>query len=249
MPQAANARCRLRLSVLGSGESVSNPIVIEHHLIWTLYGWWLPNDLRGSTSHALRCDALRELGELHSGRKTIQPASRDIRALYSQAQALLKHPLLELTGGAVASVALRFAGAIGEFKYTCYACSILRDHVHLIVRKQKHTAEQMIEKLQNFGRLRLSADGYRSSDHPTWVRGGWKVFLDHPDEVRRTIPYVEKNPLAYGEPVQKWHFITAYDNWPLIEGHSANSPFATALRAAGRYPHDRQAVKRRESGL
>ncbi len=26
------------------------PSVIAHHLIWTLYGHWLPNDLRGSGS-------------------------------------------------------------------------------------------------------------------------------------------------------------------------------------------------------
>jgi hypothetical protein len=26
------------------------PIVIAHHIMWTLYGWWLPNDPRGSTS-------------------------------------------------------------------------------------------------------------------------------------------------------------------------------------------------------
>ena len=25
-----------------------HPIVIAHHLIWTAYGWWLPNDPRGS---------------------------------------------------------------------------------------------------------------------------------------------------------------------------------------------------------
>ena len=27
------------------------PIVIAYHLIWTVYGWWLPNDLRGSRHH------------------------------------------------------------------------------------------------------------------------------------------------------------------------------------------------------
>ena len=62
------------------------------------------------------------------------PLPSDIRAFYEQAQALLKHPLLELTGGVVVSVAFGFADAIGEFKYRCDACSILRDHVHLIIR-------------------------------------------------------------------------------------------------------------------
>jgi hypothetical protein len=28
--------------------------IITHHLIWTLYGHWLPNDLRGSGSAEIR---------------------------------------------------------------------------------------------------------------------------------------------------------------------------------------------------
>lgn len=50
-----------------------NPIVIGYHLMWTLYGWWLPNDPRGSTSRQIRRDLIAELGELHFGRKKIQP--------------------------------------------------------------------------------------------------------------------------------------------------------------------------------
>src|SRR4051794_17837435 len=171
-----------------------NPIVIAYHLIWTLYGWWLPNDLRGSTSRVIRSDALKALGELHFGRKRIQPASRDIRAFYEQAKLVLKHPLLELGRAEILSVASGFADAIRANNYTCYACTILRDHVHLIIRKHKHAAEEMIANLQHASRLRLSADAFRSPDHPTWVRGGWKVFLDHPKEIWRTIPYINDNP-------------------------------------------------------
>ena len=29
---------------------MNNPLVIAYHLIWTAYGWWLPNDPRGSGS-------------------------------------------------------------------------------------------------------------------------------------------------------------------------------------------------------
>ena len=223
------------------GSAMALPIVIAHHLIWTLYGWWLPNDPRGSCSHEIRSDLLTELGDLHYGRKTIQPASREIRTFYEDAAPLLKFPLLNLrTQSETDAVAAGFADAIDLFKYTCYACAILPDHVHLILRKHKHGAEQMIEHLQHFSRLRLSALGLRTNDHPTWCRSGWKVFLDHPDEVRRTIGYVEQNPLPYRMPVQHWSFVTPYDNWPLHDGHSLNSPYVKILRAVGRYPHDRQ---------
>lgn len=215
------------------------PIVIAHHLIWTLYGWWLPNDPRGSCSRLIRSDLLKDLGFLHYGRKTVQPASRDMRLFYERAAPFLKFPLLDLgSRAAIETVAAGFAEAIATFKYTCYACAILPDHVHLIIRKHKHTAEEMIENLQQFSRSRLSATGCQTVDHPTWCRGGWKVFLDHPDEVWRTIRYVENNPLAYRMPIQQWTFVTSYDNWPLHEGHSMDSPYAKLLRAAGRYPHD-----------
>lgn len=46
----------------------TKPMVLAHHLMWTAYGWWLPNDPRGSTSHTLRNDLLKDLGDLHPGR-------------------------------------------------------------------------------------------------------------------------------------------------------------------------------------
>lgn len=218
---------------------MSLPIVIAHHLVWTLYGWWLPNDPRGSCSREIRSDLLKDLGCLHYGRKTIQPASRDIRMFYENAAPRLKFPLLDVgTRAEMDAVSAGFADTIATLKYTCYACAILPDHVHVIIRKHKHTAEEIIENLQQFSRLRLSASGLRTDDHPTWCRSGWKVFLDHPDEVRRTIRYVEKNPLPYRMPIQQYDFVTKYDGWPLHEGHSMKSPYVKLLRAAGRYPRD-----------
>src|SRR3989304_1765487 len=88
----------------------SQPIVIAHHIMWTLYGWWLPNDLRGSTSRTIRNDLVAELGELHFGRKKVQPAGRDIRAFYSQAAAVLKYPLLSFAPKRIPSCVRRLGG-------------------------------------------------------------------------------------------------------------------------------------------
>jgi REP element-mobilizing transposase RayT len=213
-----------------------SPIVIAHHIMWTLYGWWLPNDPRGSTSRSTRNDVIAELGELHFGRKSIQPASRNIQSFYEQAAAVLKHPLLSFATTEFAAVAEAIGCALHEYKYTCYGCAIMPDHVHLLIRKHRDLAEEMIEKIQALSRKRLVEAGIRELDHPTWTRGGWKVFLNHPDEVRRTMRYIEKNPLKLHLPAQQWTFVKPYDNWPLHPGHSANSPYVTALRAAGRYP-------------
>jgi hypothetical protein len=87
----------------------------------------------------------------------------------------------------------------------------------------------MIEDFQDFSRLRLRAAGLRSADHPVWGGPGWKVFMDHPDEVRRTIKYIEDNPIKLRAPIQRWPFVKAYDGWPLHPGHSENSPYAKGL--------------------
>jgi REP element-mobilizing transposase RayT len=146
----------------------------------------------------------------------------------------LQHPALTLDEAARNEIANSFAEVITNEKYTCYACAIMPDHVHVLIRKHKHHAEQMIENLKTNSRLRLSASSFRTRNHPTWTGGhGWKVFLDHPDEVRRTIGYIERNPLPLGLPIQSWPFVETYDNWPLHAGHSPNSPYAQRLRSVG----------------
>ena len=120
---------------------MSRPIVIAHHLIWTVYGSWLPNDPRGSASRAIRNDVIAELGELHYGRKKVQPASREIRQFYRQARPVLEHPLMEFAPSEIAAVGAAFQDAIAEHRYTCYACAILSDHVHVLIRKHRDQAE------------------------------------------------------------------------------------------------------------
>src|SRR5436190_14918646 len=99
-------------------------VVAGYHLIWTAYGCWLPNDPRGSTSKEVRNIQLQDLGELHFGRKRLQPARRVVKAFYDEAQQRLKHELLNLSDGETVAVATAFASAIKAQRYTCYACAI-----------------------------------------------------------------------------------------------------------------------------
>lgn len=216
--------------------SMPRPIVIAHHLIWTVYGWWLPNDPRGSTSRTVASNVIAELGELHYGRREVQPPSATMRAFHRRAREALKFPLLKLGPEEINAVADAFSEAIRGHRYTCYACAIMPDHVHVLIRKHKHKAEQMIETLQAASRLRLGTSGLRNPDHPVWTQGGGKVFLDHPDAVRRTIRYIERNPAQCGLPVQRWSFVREYDGWPLHPGHDPNSPYARRLRGRERRP-------------
>ena len=209
------------------------PIVIAHHLIFTAYGWWLPNDPRGSGSHVVHNDPIAELGELHHGRKAVQPAGRDVGAFYARAEEVLAFPLRRFDDEQISVIADAFAEVIAERTYTCYACAILPDHVHLCIRKHRDSAEAMLENVKALSRERLRARSDFAEDHPVWTGGvGWKVFLDHPKDVRRTISYIDGNPRT----PQRWPFLIAYNNWPLHDGHSPNSPYVRALKGAGRYP-------------
>jgi len=187
---------------------MAQPLVIAHHLIWTAYGMRLPNDPRGSGSKTIRSDIIAELGELHYGRKRVQPAGEVIRELYAHAADVLKHPIVRFNEAAREAIASAFQQVIDEQRYTCYACALLPDHVHILLRKHKHQAEEMINHLKKMSRERLCTAILHTGAHPVWTGGGgWKVFLEHPDEVRRTLTYIEKNPIAAGLHPQHWPFV------------------------------------------
>jgi REP element-mobilizing transposase RayT len=188
-------------------------MIAGYHLIWTAYGWWLPNDPRGSTSTDIRCARIAGLGKLHYGRKKIQPAGRVIDEFYEAARSLLKHALLEFTEEEIWAIGGAFADVIRARNYTCYGCAIMPDHVHMLIRKHRDLAETMIGHFQNVSREALIQLGRRRQDHPVWGGPGWKVYLDSLDDMERTVRYILDNPIKVGRPPQVWPFVEAYDGW------------------------------------
>jgi REP element-mobilizing transposase RayT len=190
-------------------------MVAGYHLIWTAYGWWLPNDPRGSMSHVLRSATIAGLGELHRGRKVIQPAGRRIRGFYDAAREALKHPLLELTALEIAVVGEAFGEVARQRNYTCYGCAIMPDHVHLLIRKHRDQAEAMIVHFQESSRKALLAkpQAGRDAEHPVWGGPGWKVFLNTPEDMARVVKYIRDNPRKAGRAEQHWPFVQEYNGW------------------------------------
>lgn len=88
------------------------------------------------------------------------------------------------------------------------------DHVHVLIRKHRDSAETMIANLQRQSHLAAREARIRDLEHPVWGGPGWKVFLDSPDDIRRTIGYIKKNPIKIGLPEQRWDFVEQYDGWP-----------------------------------
>ncbi len=196
-------------------------MVAAYHLIWTNYGYWLPNDPRGSTSREIRSAKISSLGELHYGRKRIQPARNVIREFHREAKAVLKHPFRCFNSEEIETIAHSFAAAVQRHTYTCYACAIMPDHVHVIIRKHRDKAEQMIKHLQDASRKALH-EIFFQEDHPVWGGPGWKVFLETREDIQRTVHYVEQNPVEIERHAQSWPFVKAYDGW--LPGHSTKLP-------------------------
>ena len=188
-------------------------MVAAHHLIWTVYGWWLPNDPRGSSSDSLRVVKLSELGPIHHGRKVVQPSSRELRDFYEVAQDTLKHEILCFTDADIAFVGQVIAKVIERRKYTCWASAVMPEHAHLVIRRHRDKAEEMLETFQQATREELIQAKRRNVTHPVWGGPGWKVFLNTPGQIRGRIRYVKNNPIKAGRPLQHWDFVQEYDGW------------------------------------
>jgi REP element-mobilizing transposase RayT len=196
-------------------QQIGDPMVIAYHLIWTGYGWWLPNDPRGSGSREVRVDMLRDLGEVHYGRRRIQPPRHLVREFYAEAHKRLRFDPLQFDAADRQVIAEAFADTIRTHRYTCYAAAIMPDPVHLLIRKHRERVEQMIDDFQAESRAILCELPTVPGDHPVWIQGAWKVFLDTPADIRRTVRYIEQNPGKDGLAPQHWSFVTPYDDWPL----------------------------------
>jgi REP element-mobilizing transposase RayT len=200
-----------------AGHSIS---VIAYHLIWTNYGTWLANDPRGSGSHSVYTPELAELGAVHYGRKKVQPRRGEVREFYEHAETVLQFAIIRFAEPRREAIGESFAEIVRRFNYTCYACAIMPDHVHLVIRKHRDDAEQMIGNFQGMSRVALQKRELVPAEHPIWTKGGWKVFLNTPADVWARIRYVESNPQKEGLPKQQWPFVGAYGNWPFHKRRS-----------------------------
>jgi hypothetical protein len=188
-------------------------MVIGYHLIWTAYGTWLPNDLRGSGSQVVVSRKLATLGAGHYGRKSMQPRRGEVREFYARAEPLLVHPMIRFDEEQRLAIGAALGDVMVRTPYTCWACAVMADHVHVVLRKHRHRAEEMIERLQEATRDGLNRQALVSSGHPVWTVGGWKVFLDSPAAVRLRVAYVERNPDNERLGWQAWPFVVAYEGW------------------------------------
>jgi hypothetical protein len=99
-------------------------IIIAHHLVWTGYGHWFPNDIRGSGSTEIRDLKFEELGPIHFGRKEEQPSRDELRDFFSRGEPLLNFERLWFDDAKRQAIVDAFTEVVRTFGYTVYACAI-----------------------------------------------------------------------------------------------------------------------------
>lgn len=192
-------------------------MVIGYHAIFSTYGFWLPNDPRGSWSNWIRKWELLQFGPATkvSTRRSVASRNHD-SSLRQQAKQVLDFPEVHLSGVQAWHVSEGFACAAAESGYQVYACSILPQHVHVVIGRHERKAERIVAHLKARASTRLreaSCHPMQSYEQPDgglpslWARKCWKVFLSDVEAVRRAVHYVRANPQKEGKRPQRWRFV------------------------------------------
>src|SRR5690242_9685052 len=108
--------------------------VLAYHVTLCTYGFWLPNDPRGSQSTEVRAANLRPFGPATGTgvRRSVAHAPHDRRRRRAAKEALVR-PAVVFTGEQTRAVARGFATATSRNGYRIHACSILECHAHLVI--------------------------------------------------------------------------------------------------------------------
>jgi REP element-mobilizing transposase RayT len=210
-----------------SGAYTQQPFVLEGamrilaaHIIFTAYGFWLPNDPRGSWSEFVASWELLKYGKATKvdTRDSVAHVKHDSNKRRAAKKSLKYAPVL-FNGLQARAVASGFSRAAHESGYTVHACSVLPDHVHLVIGNNNRSFEQITAHLKARASQQLRAEGLHPFiDHPlangslpsVWAEGLWKVYCYDVDHVGNAIRYVEKNPLRENKRQQHWSFVRPF---------------------------------------
>jgi REP element-mobilizing transposase RayT len=195
-------------------------MIVGYHIIFGVYGFWLPNDPRGSWSDFVGSWELIRYGRATTTSERCSLAYREHdRSWRLAAKQALKRPAVQLTGIQARAVARGFANYVERSGLVVWACAILPDHVHVVIGRPGMTVEQLSIQLKGTATEQLTAEGIHpfgdmkdkySRPPKCFARGEWKVYLDPPD-VPRAIRYVEGNPEKEGKRRQRWPFVIPYE--------------------------------------
>ncbi|MEM9416422.1 MAG: hypothetical protein AAGA29_13240 [Planctomycetota bacterium] len=191
--------------------------MLAFHGIFGAYGFWLPNDPRGSWSSWVGSWDLYRYGPATKVNTTHSLADRPHdRELRRNAKRALRYPPVVFDGIQAKAIAAGISRAIDEHGFRCFACAVLPTHAHVVLDPAGMPSGQAIGKLKRYAgdilverKLHPLQAQSKPGERPPlcFVRRAWKVYLDTPGDVSRSIRYAEQNPVKEGLPKQRWSFV------------------------------------------
>ncbi|EMI54922.1 hypothetical protein RSSM_03642 [Rhodopirellula sallentina SM41] len=196
-------------------------MVHAYHVILPMYGFWLPNDPRGSWSQFVASWELACFGETtrHLEQRTLAQLTDEELAHREAARKALKYPAVTLNGNQALTIANGFKAKAAANRYEILACSILPEHTHLVIARHRYKIEQVANLLKGAATRQLMeagihplaefADADGKPPH-VWATHQWKAYLDSEEAIETAIAYVIENPLKEGKKRQDWHWLAPY---------------------------------------
>ena len=193
-------------------------MVHGYHAIFCAYGFWLPNDPRGSWSDFVGAWELVRFGRATKSIERSELTAEQEQARH-RAKRALKYPPVQFTIAQTLAIGRGFEAAIQRSGFTVWACSILPEHVHLVIARNTFKVEQIVNLLKGAATRKLREEGlhplanFQRPGHrpPTpWADRRWKVFLDSTEAIENANRYVEDNPEKEDKPPQSWPFVTPF---------------------------------------
>lgn len=193
-------------------------MAVATHCIWGAYGFWLPNDPRGSGSNFVGSYKLWQaagnatpVDSTHS--VAHQPHDRTRRLA---AKVVLQKPPMLFTAAQIAAIVQGFTNTVTDAHYIIYACAIMPDHVHVVLGHDEFESKKVVTHLKSFGTKEINRrglnpykNGQTRDELRIWADRSRFVFL-RAHEIPGRIKYVEENPLKAGLPRQSWPFLHPY---------------------------------------
>ena len=192
-----------------------------YHVILPMYGFWLPNDPRGSWSDYVRRWEIAKFGKplkTLERRELNELTEEEIRDR-DEAKAALCYPPVSISDDQAITVAEGFRIQTLKSNYTIWACAIMPEHTHMVLARHSYHVERMVNLLKGSTTTEMMKVG----NHPLkshaapgerpprmWSAHEWKVFLDSEDGIRQAIAYVERNPENEGKAQQSWNFVSPF---------------------------------------
>jgi len=196
-------------------------MVHGYHVILGAYGYWLPNDPRGTWSDFVGKWELLRFGKSKRSmdRRALEELTCEEREERERARESLEYPAVQFSGQQARGIGRGFSFVSQKRGFTIWACSILPEHTHLVIARHRYRVESIINALKGESTRQLVSERL----HPLsqyaapgkrpprmWSTGEWKVFLDSEEAIESAIAYVVQNPVEESKPLQRWNFVASF---------------------------------------